>query len=508
MFKEELMKKKLAFMIVAMLAVAVCAVSFTACNSSTNPKKLYETLSESRSSMTVEVSSLTYDEYYKNLGQGFVFTERRGNRTSYALVVNGQELYNDEYVIQELTDWAWYVHNTDNEEYEVYFIDGTEDSYDDTDGSPTVLLYDEIELGNGSVYTYDQSTGTVSASGGISDKPTLVQQGKKFTFDDVTLEVFESGAVQVYDKDGEALHLVNLNNLLPGHGSYDIITLTGEGVFLQEKKQVPDSEKDYDLFEDGAKFKLAQYKYEWKNGKISDVDLGYVFKGTTQIEYSDVILRLAVAQITKLQQFNVMQVDDDKLPVDYGVVLFDEELKVAYDIPGIMPGAESVKRFGNYLAISDGALVRYYNSDGDMVAEYAEGSVVEDASGLLKNGYDYFTVEGKHVLTANPEEVILLRSVEGMLYYYQESDDIVRVYDVAKGSSQEICENIDFSVIGGLFYEEDEGATCALYRIDTGELVIDNYSDNRKIHAGNETYDFVIEDDGEFYYIDVETVFS
>ena len=236
------------------------------------------------------------------------------------------------------------------------------------DGNSVILPYvtgNVLYVDGEEVLEYDPQTDTVTEIGETTagdEEPTLEPEGVMIELEDVDIELVGDTVVKVYDKDGKALRLVNMENLVPGR-SVDVVAATKKAVFLQEIRVLPSDASDYDFYKGADKYAIAQYKYDWKSGKVSEADFGYVL-------YGDDGSGLA-GMVTDIFPMSVDKIDDDKALVDGGVVFFDSDMKVVCVLNDVLPGAtDDFGVVGDLLKITDGSIVRYYDSEGNVVGEY------------------------------------------------------------------------------------------------------------------------------------------
>ena len=494
------MKKKFAIAFVAILAVVVCAVSFTACNGGNGDvKKLYESFSELRDKLE-PVTTMTATELGDLNGTTVTVsgkaliaqrTDPDTNDVNYELWVGGtSKIYTGQITPTAVADWCWYVNDTAMKTINVYTADAVnqffEFKYDGNSVIPPYVTGNVLNVDGVEVLEYDPQTDTVTEIGettGGDEEPTLEPEGVMIELEDVDIELVGGTVAKVYDKSGKALRLVNMENLVPGSNA-EVVAATKKAVFLQELKKLPADASDYDFYEGANKYAITQYKYDWKSGKVSEADFGYVL---------DVSAGLA-GMVTDIFPMSVDKIDDDKALVDGGVVFFDSDMKVVCDLNDIMPGATGIEAVGDLLKITDGSIVRYYDGEGNVVGEYVGSSAItEDASGLLVKGNDYFTVSGEYVFTLGigsaDDTAVKYVSVPGKIYYAERNEidpdaepdpeasvGDFKVYDVASGTSTTICELeklFTFDYGKGIYIVSDGSDGYSVYNLADGSKLID-----------------------------------
>lgn len=504
MFKEELIKKKFAIAFVAILAIVVCAVSFTACNGGNGDvKQLYGSIFELRDKLSEEttVSATELDDLNGTTvtvsGKALIAqrTDPDTNDVNYELWVGGtSRIYTGQIAPTAVADWCWYVNDTAMKTINVYTADAVNQFFEfKYDGNSVILPYvtgNVLCVDGFEVLEYDRQTDTVTEIGETTagdEEPTLEPEGVMIELEDVDIELVGDTVAKVYDKSGKALRLVNMENLVPGSNA-EVVAATKKAVLLQELKELPADASDYDFYEGADKGALVHYKYDWKSGKVTEAELGYVLYG------DDGSGSGLLGLMTDIFSMSVAKIDGDKALVDGGVVFFDSDMNVVCDLNDIMPGATDIEVVGDLLKITDGAIVRYYDSEGVVVGEYVvSADLREDESGLLVKGNDYFTVSGEYVFTLGTgsadDTAVRYASVPGKIYY-AEMNEIdpdaepdpeasvgdFKVYDVATGASATICE-IEKTVAAdfdhGIYIISDGKDGYSVFKTADGSKLID-----------------------------------
>ena len=498
------MKRKVAIMVVAALAVVVMAVSFTACDGgSGDVKSLYDAIFglSNQYATTTTMSAVELDDLdgadVSVSGKALIAqrTDSGTGDVTYELWVGGtSQVYSGPIRPGKVSgaDWCWYVNDVEMGTITAFTVDETVSPYIyEYKGSSVVTPYvvsGVLYLDGEPVYEYDSETDTVTEIGETEvgdEEPTLEPEGVMIELEDVDIELVDDTVARVYDKDGNVLRLVNMENLVPGR-SAEVVAATKKAVLLQELKELPADASDYDFYEGADKYAVAQYKYDWKSGKVSEADFGYVLDGSNGAGLLGMMMDVFPMEVAKI--------GDDKALVPGGMVLFDSDMKVFCDLDDIMPGAVSFDVAGEYLILTDGTIVRYYDSEGNVVGEYLSSlGISNDASGLLVKGNDYFTVSGEYLFTLGytyePGEKAFVASVPGKVYYFEMNEvdpdaeldaeasaGDFKVYDVATGTSTTICEmeNVIKDYFDhGIYITVDDSDNYSVVRVDDGSKLID-----------------------------------
>lgn len=503
------MKKKFAIAFAAILVIVVCAVSFTACNGGNGDvKQLYGSIFELRDKLSAEttVSATELDDLNGTTvtvsGKALIAqrTDPDTNDVNYELWVGGtSQIYTGQIAPSAVSgaDWCWYVNDTAMNMINVYTADAVNQFFEfKYDGNSVILPYvmsNVLYVDGFAVLEYDPQTDTVTEIGETTagdEEPTLEPEGVMIELEDVDIELVGDTVVKVYDKSGKALRLVNMENLVPGSNA-EVVAVTKKAVWLQERKALPADASDYDFYVGADKGALVHYKYDWKSGKVTEAELGYVLDGSN----GSGLLGL----MTDIFSMSVAKIDGDKALIDGGVVFFDSDMNVVCDLNDIMPGATDIEVVGDLLKITDGAIVRYYDSEGVVVGEYvASADLREDESGLLVKGNDYFTVSGEYVFTLGTgsadDTAVRYASVPGKIYYAERNEidpdaepdpeasvGDFKVYDVATGASATICElekTVAADFDHGIYIISDGKDGYSVFKTADGSKLIDfNASD-------------------------------
>lgn len=544
------MKRKFAIMVVAALAVVVMAVSFTACDGGSGDfKSLYDAIFglSNLDATTTTMSAVELDDLdgadVEVSGKALIAqrTDSDTNDVTYELWVGGtSQVYSGPIKPRQVmngADWCWYVNDAEMGTITAFTVDETVSPYIyEYEGSSVVVPYvlgDVLYLDGEAVYQYDSETDTVTEVGETEvgdEEPTLNPEGDMIELEEVDIELVDDSVARVYDKDGNVLRLVNMENLVPGR-SAEVVAATKKAVLLQELKELPADASDYDFYEGADKYAVAQYKYDWKSGKVSEADFGYVLDGSSGTGLLGMMMDVFPMEVAKI--------GDDKALVPGGMVLFDSDMKVVCDLDDIMPGAVSFDVVGEYLILTDGTIVRYYDSEGNVVGEYLSSlGINNDASGLLVKGNDYFTVSGEYLFTLGytyePGEKVFVASVPGKVYYVEmnevdpdaEADPEASagdfmVYDVATGTSTTICEMenvIEADFDHGIYITVDDSDNYSVVRVDDGSKLCDFNASDASVGTTAFGEDVLIEysvthvdgavetEESRYILIDIETV--
>lgn len=526
------MKKKLLLLIAAAVIVVVSTAIFAACGDTPDIKELYQVvdgLSEGEESVPMQADKLEdLDGADVTVSGNALITSTINpdtSETAYELWVNSpkemsplmapvysgdirpEQVPYDYTWSSDAADWCWVVDNAEAGTITIFTIDRGKETieYDAWSGAPSMY----IERGSDGIETlfvdgeafceYDREKGIVTDRGAESNSgtPSLVGKGDMFELEEVDIEVLEYSwngntpeVVRVYDKQGNALRLVNLYNLIPDQDVSQDVTVTKKAVYIFKSDVVPDDAKDYDLYDGGRKCKLSQYKYDWKSGKVSEFDPGYYVFAYEQ-----------VAPDADVYPMEIAAVEDNKVQLAQNLAYCDADMNIIFNIGEIVPYAGSTM-FGDYLKISNGTITKYFDSEGNLVGEYLSllGTIEEDESGLLKKGNDWFTVSGEYLFTLGTEDApdtkMHLASFPGKVYYAEmrldEDGNLVldetteqpiadfKVYDVTSGTTATLWSTGDIVKFDlcGVYILCDEEGDCTVYDLKRGNRLTDFATDN------------------------------
>ena len=526
------MKKKLLLLIAAAVIVVVSTAIFAACGDTPDIKELYQVvdgLSEGEESVPMQADKLEdLDGADVTVSGNALITSTINpdtSETAYELWVNSPKemsplmapVYSGDIKPEQVpydytwssdaADWCWVVDNAEAGTITLFTIDKGKETieYDGWSGAPSMY----IERGSDGTETlfvdgeafceYDREKGIVTDRGAESNSgtPSLVGKGDMFELEEVDIEVLEYSwngntpkVVRVYDKQGNALRLVNLNNLIPDQDVIRDVTVTKKAVYIFKSDVVPDDAKDYDLYDGGRKCKLSQYKYDWKSGKVSEFDPGYYVFAYEQ-----------VAPDADVYPMEIAAVEDNKVQLAQNLAYCDADMNIIFNIGEIVPYAGSTM-FGDYLKISNGTITKYFDSEGNLVGEYLSllDIIEEDESGLLKKGNDWFTVSGEYLFTLGTEDApdtkTHLASFPGKVYYAEmrldEDGNLVldetteqpiadfKVYDVTSGTTATLWSTGDIVKFDlcGVYILCDEEGDCTVYDLKRGNRLTDFATDN------------------------------
>ena len=529
------MKKKLLLLIAAAVIVVASTAIFAACGDTPDIKELYQVvdgLSEGEKSVPMQADKLEDLDGADVTVSGNALISSTINpdtsETAYELWVNSPKemsplmtpVYSGDikpkevpYVYtwpSETADWCWVVDNAEAGTITIFTIDRGKEAieYDAWSGAPSMY----IERGSDGIETlfvdgeeyceYDREKGVVTDRGAESNSgtPSLVGEGDMFELEEVDIEVLEyywrdgnttPKVVRVYDKQGNALRLVNLYNLIPDQNDNRDVVVTKKAVYIFKSDVVPDDAKDYDYYESGRKYKISQYKYDWKSGKVSEFNPGYYVFADEQVAPDADVYPMVIAAV-----------EDNKVQLAQSLAYCDADMNIIFNIGEIVPGASEATMFGDYLKISNGTITKYFDSEGNLVGEYLRslGTIEEDESGLLKKGNDWFTVSGEYLFTLGTEDApdtkMHLASFPGKVYYAEmrldeDGNPVLdetteqpiadfKVYDVTSGTTATLWstgDTVKFD-LHGVYILCDEEGDCTVYDMKSGNRLTDFATDD------------------------------
>ena len=553
------MKKRFAIALVASIAAVVLAVSFTACGGgSGDVKKLYDAVFElnAKEVGTTTLSAVELDEFdgtnVEVSGRALI-VERTDPDTydvNYELWVDGtSQIYsgqNRPYPVSG-ADWCWYVDDNEAEKVTVFTVDDDDQYFEcKYDGvAPTLEArrnaYDGIEWLSVNGYDYCEYHSDADSviyfveTGAAGDAtPTLDQEGVFYQLEEVDIEVLQFGeynepkVFKVYDKSGKLLRVDDIGVIQTKYTA-SVVAMTKKAVILEFMTSLPDGVEDYDYELGGRKFVLDHYKYDWKKGEVSEIELDFLFGVLGEWDLTADIFSRKVSKIKSSDG-----------PQGYHDIFFDADMNVVYDLNEMVPEMTDYKIVGDYLILEEGNIEKIYNSDGELVSEYMTGSRSIDESGLFVKRSDYFSFSGEYLFTLGSDGASRMASVPGRLYYTEARVDrdgepeldetgapIVdfKVYDVAAGKHTTICssdeEYASFFANYGVYIVVDKDGAATVYDMSDGSELIDfETNDPTSVDFRNFGDDLLIEytvthrqgsvetDEMRYILIDVERQFN
>lgn len=239
--------------------------------------------------------------------------------------------------------------------------------------------------------TFADGTMLVVAEDGTVNTYTLgikpVFMPEVFTeYKDVYVQSLSGSMSRVWNAEGEIVREVNVMKELavPDSASSASTWMAGNSMFIQYSIALPFDASDYDYAVGMQKCDLVTKSYNFENGKVTEhnfdgvVDSGSI--GTSP--YSDDGVFLSVQKI------------ENKQPgASATLQYYGEDGKVLVDVQDLLPEANDVTVYGEYVVLESPATISVYNTEGELLGS-ADASAVTFTDG-------YFVREGSTTIVYN-----------------------------------------------------------------------------------------------------------
>ena len=244
--------------------------------------------------------------------------------------------------------------------------------------------------------TFSDGTVLVVADDGTVNTYTLgiqpVFMPETFTFmeyKDVYVQSL-SGLSRVWNAEGEIVREVNVMKELavPDSASSASTWMAGNSMFIQYSIALPFDASDYDYAVGMQKCDLVTKSYNFENGKVTEhnfdgiVDAGTNGEKIIYSPYSDDGVFLSVSKI-----------ENKQLSTSATLQYYGEDGKVLVDVQDLLPEANDVTVYGEYVVLESPATISVYNTEGELLGS-ADASAVTFQDG-------YFVREGSTTIVYN-----------------------------------------------------------------------------------------------------------
>lgn len=261
--------------------------------------------------------------------------------------------------------------------------------------SGSVKTTDEAGSHSGKAVTFSDGTMLVVAEDGTVNSYTLgiqpVFTPELFTeYKDVYVQSLSGSMSRVWNAEGEIVREVNVMKELavPDSASSASTWMAGNSMFIQYSIALPFDASDYDYAVGMQKCDLVTKSYNFENGKVTEhnfdgiVDAGTNGEKIIYSPYSDDGVFLSVQKI------------ENKQPgASATLQYYGEDGKVLVDVQKLLPEANDVTVYGEYVVLESPATISVYNMDGELL-----GSA--DASAVTFEG-GYFVRKGSTTIVYN-----------------------------------------------------------------------------------------------------------
>lgn len=263
----------------------------------------------------------------------------------------------------------------------------------ETTGEPTYIYYgksgvvkttEERATPDGSRVTFSDGTMLVVAEDGTVNTYTLgiqpVFTPELFTeYKDVYVQSLSGSMSRVWNAEGEIVREVNVMKELavPDSASSASTWMAGNSMFIQYSIALPFDASDYDYAVGMQKCDLVTKSYNFENGKVTEhnfdgiVDAGTNGENIIYSPYSDDGVFLSVQKI------------ENKQPgASATLQYYGEDGKVLVDVQDLLPEANDVTVYGEYVVLESPATISVYNTEGELLGS-ADASAVKFEDGYF-----------------------------------------------------------------------------------------------------------------------------
>ncbi|MBQ8885018.1 MAG: hypothetical protein IJY62_01400 [Clostridia bacterium] len=399
------MKKKLTVVIAAALTITTC-LSMTACKGSNSVSGLIPKTKGKYSIAVKEITNFSSEFNYSKIqsadSNGVVLLSKTAKNVSDpATAIPTYTLYNvgkNKDVVSDVTETIEQINDTlyctYNSAAETYTL------YDSASGVYASDVNGTIDDING-IFTYKDGTRIYVAPNGKVKKETnpfdkILSKNATKIGDYYLEQANEDGTLDIYNKKGEWKRTVNLKTELdiPATATLTSTWTVENRIFFQITRALPDTETDYDYYENATKWDLDTFYYNFERGTSKELKkFNYYVSNVNQ--YSSWNDRTAVATVQKI---------NDKALGQKHVQSFNKNGKVAVDLQKLVPGATSAFLIDTEkIALFNGTDYAYVYKGAKRVATIPSsyqliGNYVYDYS-YSDQTLDIFDFKGKSVLS-------------------------------------------------------------------------------------------------------------
>lgn len=209
-------------------------------------------------------------------------------------------------------------------------------------------------------------------------------------YKDVYVQSLSGSMSRVWNAEGEIVREVNVMKELavPDSASSASTWMAGNSMFIQYSIALPFDASDYDYAVGMQKCDLVTKSYNFENGKVTEhnfdgiVDAGTNGEKIIYSPYSDDGVFLSVQKI------------ENKQPgASATLQYYGEDGKVLVDVQDLLPEANDVTVYGEYVVLESPATISVYNTEGELLGS-ADASAVTFTDG-------YFVREGSTTIVYN-----------------------------------------------------------------------------------------------------------
>ena len=194
-------------------------------------------------------------------------------------------------------------------------------------------------------------------------------------YKDVYVQSLGTPSYRVWNAEGEIVREVDLSKELsvPESASSPVTWTVGNSMFIQYAVVLPLDAADYDYTENMYKYDLVTKSYNYENGKVTEHNFDGIVSvdlDTAYSDYSDDGVFL-----------NVRTISDKQPGASATLQYYGEDGKVLVDVQDLLPEANDVTVYGEYVVLESPATISVYNTEGELLGS-ADASAV-----TFKDGY-------------------------------------------------------------------------------------------------------------------------
>ena len=289
----------------------------------------------------------------------------------------------------------------------------------------------------GNTVTFSDGTVLVVADDGtvntytLGIKPVFMPEAFE-EYKDVYVQRLGSSSYRVWNAEGEIVREVDLDKEMKIPAvAFTVQTWTvGNSYFEQYMVALPDDAADYDFIYGGLsgstsaslfKMDLVTKSYNYENGKVTEHNFdGVVDSGTIRKSpYSDDGVFLSVSKI-----------ENKQLSTSATLQYYGEDGKVLVDVQDLLPEANDVTVYGEYVVLKSPATISVYNTDGELLGSADASAVTFEDGYFVRSGSTtiVYNLEGEQVFSGKTSSVAYGEKqyqgiANGLIYYTIETED-------------------------------------------------------------------------------------
>ena len=240
-------------------------------------------------------------------------------------------------------------------------------------------------------------------------------------YKDVYVQSLGTPSYRVWNAEGEIVREVDLSKELsvPESASSPVTWTVGNSMFIQYAVVLPLDAADYDYTENMYKYDLVTKSYNFENGKVTEHDFdGIVDAGTNGEKiiyspYSDDGVFLTVSKI-----------ENKQLSASATLQYYGEDGKMLVDVQELLPEANDVTVYGEYVVLESPATISVYNTDGELLGSADASAVTFQDGYFIRSGSTtiVYNLAGEQVFSGKKSsaaygEKQYVDIANGMIYY-------------------------------------------------------------------------------------------